>query len=162
MNGNPPGTASAQPTPWFRHFARVLLLGSIGLLCSGQQFPLGQIRDFTVPEYHPAPNETRMKSLLQGAEALPQEGGRILVRQLKLQTFDVKGNGEFVMMADDCLYDPDKREASSPGSLRMMTADGRFSTEGEGFLWHDRDSRLIISNRVHTVIQSGSAAPPAS
>jgi hypothetical protein len=118
-----------------------------------QQFPLGQFRDFSLPEYHDPPYQSQLKSLLQGAEAMPQGEGRILIRQLTVETFREDGVAEFVMRADDCLYDPQQHRASSAGPLEMETADGRFSTRGEGFLWRERDSILTISNRVHTVIR---------
>jgi hypothetical protein len=132
------------------------------LLIAGlaQQFPLGQFRDFSLPEYYEAPNATQMKSLLQGDEAVPKGEGRILIRKLKLETFRETGAGDFVLQADDCLYDTKRRTAESPGPLVMRTADGRFSTEGEGFLWRESDSILIISNRVHTVIRAGQVKMP--
>lgn len=120
-----------------------------------QQFPLGRFKDFNLPQYYAPPHATQMKSLLQGAEALPQDGGRILIKQLKLQTFREDGAGEFILLAEDCLYDPEQRSAHSPGALEMKTADGLFFTVGEGFLYRETESSLIISNRVHTVIQTG-------
>jgi len=121
-----------------------------------QQFPAGMFfRDFSLPQNYGPPHETQMKSLLQGAEAVSQEGGGILIQKLKLQTFREDGVGEFVLQADNCLYDPKRHHASSPGPLEMRTADGRFSTAGEGFLWRETESTLIISNRVHTVIHTG-------
>jgi lipopolysaccharide export system protein LptA len=47
----------------------------------------------------------------------------------------------------------------------VQTADGKFSIEGEGFLWQQTNSSLFISNRVHTIVhpellgQSSSNAP---
>ena len=138
----------------------VVLFAALLLACVAQQFPLGQFRDFSLPEYYDAPHETQMKSLLQGEEAVPKAEGKILIKKLKLQTFREDGGGEFVMQADDCLYDTDRRTAESPGPLVMKTADGRFSTQGEGFLWRENDSVLIISNRVHTVIRAGQVRMP--
>lgn len=139
-----------------------MLFPALLLACIAQQFPLGQFRDFSLPEYYDAPHETRMKSLLQGEEAVPEAEGKILIKKLKLETFREDGGGEFVMQADDCLYDTSRRTAESPGPLVMKTADGRFSTEGEGFLWRESDSVLIISNRVHTVIRADQAKMPNS
>ncbi|MCU0788417.1 MAG: hypothetical protein MUC91_09555 [Verrucomicrobia bacterium] len=139
--------------------ARAVFLSGCLLVAVGsvaQQFPAGMFfKDFSLPQNYGPPHETRMKSLLQGAEAVSQEGGGILIQKLKLQTFREDGAGEFVLQADTCLYDPKLRNASSPGPLEMRTADGRFSTAGEGFLWREAESRLIISNRVHTVILTG-------
>ena len=83
-------------------------------------------------------------------------------KKLKLETFQKDGTGEFILLADDCLYDSAERRAASAGPLEMKTADGRFFTEGEGFLWQERESILTISNRVHTVIRIGPAGAPKS
>lgn len=132
----------------------------IALGCLAQPLPLGQFRDFSLPSFHSAPHETQMKSLIEGREAVPQDGGRILIRQLKLQTFREDGAGQFILQAADCLYDPDRRSAASEGPLEMRTADGRFFTEGEGFLWRETEAILTISNRVHTVIRPASTTSP--
>lgn len=140
-----------------------MFLGAVCLLLwmlsRAQQFPLGQFKDFQLPEYHAPPNETRLKTLVEGAEAVPQDGSRVLIRKLTLKTYREDGTGEFVMRAEDCLYDLEKRQASSPGPLLLKTADGNISTEGVGFLWRDRESTLTLSNRVHTVIYSNGNKP---
>lgn len=130
------------------------LLFLVLLGCMAQQFPFGEFRDFSLPEYYDAPHATQMKSLLQGEEAVPSAEGKILIKKLKLQTFREDGEGEFIMRANDCFYDIEARSAASSGPLVMRTADGRFSTEGEGFLWRENESILIISNRVHTVFHA--------
>ena len=86
--------------------------------CLAQQFPMGQFRDFSLPEYYDVPHETQMKSLVQGEEALPQGAGQILIKRLKLQTFREDGAGEFIMLSEDCLYDSKQRTATSPGPLQ--------------------------------------------
>jgi len=137
-----------------------LLLGMFAVLVMGQQFPLGHFRDFSVPEYYPPPRQLQMKSLLQGQEAVPVQEGRILIKKLRLETFAEDGTAEFLLSADDCLYDPEESTAASGGPLAMETADGRFSTRGRGFLWRERDSVLTISNSVHTVIRTRAAGAP--
>ena len=69
-----------------------------------------------------------------------------------------------VVRSANAFTTPGSRSASSPGPLRAQTGDGRFSIEGEGFLWLQTNSSLFISNRVHTVVQPefiepGSSAP---
>jgi len=123
---------------------------------------MGQIKDFSLPEYYDVPHEKQMKSLLQGEEAQPLGEGRVLIKQLRLETFREDGTGEFILLARDCLYDSKTRSATSPGPLQMKTVDGRFFTEGKGFLWQENESRLTISNQVHTIIRPGPAEPPRS
>ena len=80
----------------------------------------------------------------------------------EIQTFRQDGAGEFVLSADDCLYDTEQRTAMSAGPLKMMTADGRIQTEGQGFLWNDDAAVLTISNNVHTVIRDVPTETPKS
>jgi lipopolysaccharide export system protein LptA len=66
------------------------------------------------------------------------------------------------MEAPQCVYDSAQRQASSPGQLQVQTGDGRLSVEGEGFLWTQSDSHLIISNQVRALIQRAGTNPPAA
>ena len=110
----------------------------------------GQGLKFT--EYYEAPHETQLKSLLEGAQAQQQPDGRWLITEPKCQTFRVTGEGELVVTAPECLYDPGEQTIASAGPLRVQTADGRFTIEGEGFLWQQISSTLLVSNRVHTTL----------
>jgi hypothetical protein len=120
------------------------------------------VKDFRVPEYYDPPHETQLRSLLQGAEAQPEPGGLVLIRDLKLQTFGVNGEYQVLVEAPHCVFDSVQRAARSPGRLQAQTADGKFYLEGEGFLWQQTNSNLIISNRVHTVISSVPKKTPKS
>jgi hypothetical protein len=60
-----------------------------------------------------------------------------------------------VVRAPQCTYAVMAGVASSAGHIEMQTGDGKFHIEGDGFLWRQNDSLLIISNRVHSVIQGG-------
>ena len=136
-------------------FATGMVWLSVWLAVEAQMIPFGQFKDFALPEYHPPPHEGQIKTLVRGAEAIPQDDGGFLIKQLRLETFRVDGTAEFVLKAEDCLYNTKRQEASSAEPLAMETADGRFSTVGVGFLWREDESVLTISNRVHTVIHTG-------
>jgi lipopolysaccharide export system protein LptA len=41
----------------------------------------------------------------------------------------------------------------------VETADGGFSIEGEGFLWRQTNSTLLVSNRVHTILHPELVGP---
>jgi lipopolysaccharide export system protein LptA len=113
----------------------------------------GKVKNFKVsPESYPAPHQQQMKSLLRGTEAEPQSNNRILVREATLETFRENGERELLIQAPECLYDPAQHSASSAGRLRVQTAEGKFSIEGQGFWWQQTNSSLSISNNVHTVI----------
>jgi hypothetical protein len=120
-----------------------------------QQATTGQANNFSSVEYFEPPRQTMMKSRLSGAEAQPQAGGLLVIRQLKLETFDSNGVPGLIVKAPHCVYDTQRGVASSPGHLRLETADGSSHVEGDGFLWRQTDSFLTISNNVQTVIEAG-------
>ncbi len=120
-----------------------------------QQNSVPHATNFTSTEYYEPPNQKQVKSILSGAEALPQPGGLLIVKQLKLETYDLNGKLEWVVLAPECIYDTFKGVANSAGRLEVHTGDGKFRVEGEGFLWRQSDSFLTISNNVHTVVENG-------
>ncbi len=120
--------------------------GSLGL--SGIQ------KGFKAAEFFGPPNETRMQSLLQAEKVQPFSEKLFLLSGLTLQTYREDGEPELLIKAPQCLYDRDAKSASSPGPLRVTTADGKFSIEGEGFSLLQTNSSLIISNRVWTMIDA--------
>ncbi len=134
----------------------VLLLGAgLSLVCTSvvAQRVL-EAKGFQTADYYDAPHETQMKSLLKGARARPLENDQVYVYDgTELRTFRESGEAELVVRAPEYTYDQPRQSASSPGPLQMQTADGRFSIEGEGFLWRQTNSALFISNRVHTIVQ---------
>jgi hypothetical protein len=118
------------------------------------------VTNFSAPEFYPPPHQSQLKSLLQGAEGRTQPAGRVLIEKAKLQTYKQDGSRELVITAPQCLYDSAERTASSAGAIRGESADGRFVTEGEGFLWGQTNSSLFISNKVHTLVQGELMARP--
>jgi len=125
-----------------------------GGLCA-QQPTTGHANDFSSVEYFEPPHQLTMKSRLSGAEAQPLSGGLLLIRQLRLETFDTNGVPGLIVKAPECVYDTVHGLANSPGHLRLETADGSSHVEGDGFLWRQTDSFLTISNHVQTVIEAG-------
>jgi len=110
--------------------------------------------DFASVEYFEPPHQQQMKSRLSGAEAQPQAGGLLVIKQLQLETFKPDGKPEITVTAPECVYDTFKRTASSPGHLQVRTGDGKIHVEGDGFLWRQNDSFLTISNHVRTLIEN--------
>ncbi len=137
-------------------------LGSIGPLASAQT--LGgnvridkPIKGFKVAEPHASPYETRMKSLLEGGKGLPLGGSIILLsEEVTLRTFSITNTPQIVVKCRECFYNSTNHEVNSAGPIHMQTADGKFQIEGTGFLWRQTNSSLVISNNVHTLIQSAS------
>ena len=114
----------------------------------------GHTRDFTSVKYYDAPNATRMKTRLSGAEAQPLSGELLAIKQPKLESFSTNGSLQAVIEAPECIYDMQSNTVNSAGHLRMQSGDGRIRVEGDGFLWRQNDSFLTISNHHHTMIES--------
>jgi hypothetical protein len=112
--------------------------------------------DFSSVEYFDAPHQQQMKSRMSGAEAQPQPGGLLAIKQLKLEMFNTNGVTQAVVEAPECVYESlngTNGTASSPGHLQIRTGDGNLQIDGEGFLWRQTNQWLTISNHVQTVIQ---------
>jgi hypothetical protein len=131
------------------------LLFAIALGVGAQQNGLQHANNFTSTEYYGPTNQQQIKSILSGAEALPQPGGLLIIKQLKLEMFNPDGRLEWVVNAPECVYDTFKGVANSPGHLEVRSGDGKFRTEGDGFLWRQSEQFLTISNNAHSVIENG-------
>jgi hypothetical protein len=129
--------------------------GDIAVDTPAPQDAAGHTRDFTYVEYYTQPNPTQMKSRLSGAEAQPEPGGLLVIKQFKLETFKTNGSPQAIVEAPECVYDTLHNTANSAGHLQLQSGDGKIRTEGDGFLWRQDDSFLTISNHVHTVIETG-------
>ena len=130
----------------------MLALGLALFPWPGRAQPVVGGQGFKFAEYYDPPHESQMKSLLEGARAQRQPDGRIQVTEAKWRTFRENGAGELAVEAPECVYDSGQRSISSSGPLRVQTADGKFSIQGEGFRWQQTNSTLLVSNRVHTII----------
>jgi hypothetical protein len=131
------------------------LLFAIALGVGAQQNGLQQANNFASTEYYGPTNQQQIKSILSGSEALPQPGGLLLIKQLKLEMFSPAGRLEWVVNAPECVYDTFKGVANSPGHLEVRSGDGKFRTEGDGFLWRQSEQKLTISNNVCSMIENG-------
>jgi hypothetical protein len=126
-------------------FALLLLaLGSALFPRPGCAQPIEVKGPFKIAEYYT--NSTKMKSLLEGASALPQPGGRSLVTEAKYQRFGTNNEVELNVEAPQCLYDDGQKAISSSGPLRMQVVNGKFSIEGEGFLYGVTNSTFPIAS----------------
>jgi hypothetical protein len=129
-----------------------VLVGSLGPLAALlAQLPAGtRAKGFQFPIYD---GENRLNCFVRGGAARTLPGGLIEIEQLQLQTYKPDGQADFVVEAPHCTFDPQRRTASSPGALQARTADERLAIRGEGFSWSQADGRLVISNRVQTVLR---------
>jgi hypothetical protein len=120
-----------------------------------QPLPTGaDAGDFSSVEYFDAPHQQQIKSEISGAEAEPVEGGLLRIKQMKLERFEVDGKAQLIVNAPECVYNPANGEAYSPGEVHMQTfGDQQLWMDGQGFLWRQSESFLIISNHVQTIFQ---------
>jgi len=126
-----------------------------------QQMPIGHATAFNSDMYFGPPNEDKVKMKLAGTEALPQPGGSLEIKNLRVETFSTNGVTQLQAESPLCTYRLIDSTVDSAGHLEVRSGDGRFHTSGEGFclvLKQDATS-LYISNRVHTVIEIGLLKP---
>ncbi len=149
---------SRPPTPFSAERVRASLC-ALALVCAFAPAPAAaqrvlEAKGFQTADYFDPPHETQMKSLLTGSRARPLENDQVLVYDgTELRTFRESGEPELIVRSSEYVYDQRAQTASSAAPLHVQTADGRFSIDGEGFLWQQTNSALFISNRVHTVAQ---------
>jgi hypothetical protein len=121
------------------------------VLLRAQPVPFGgHVTDFYFPEFYPPPNQNQVRYQLRSAEAEPQPGGLVQLKDAKLEAFQENGVRTMTIFAADCRFDTVKRTASSAGPLRLESGDGQLRIEGTGFLWQQTNSVLIISNQQRT------------
>jgi hypothetical protein len=130
---------------------------ALGIFSLAQVIPRqGVQKRIKFPEYDRATG--RIKSLLTGKQAIPQNNGQILVVGARLETYVYDGavrNIDLIIEAPRCLFNFKTRVASSAGPMRAFRADGEAKIEGRGFVWEQRSSTLVISNAVRTVMENG-------
>jgi len=141
-----------------RWFAAGWLAAAISCLAVAdsrcQQFPVGgSATDFSAVQYFEAPHPLQIKSRLSGAQAQPLPGGLLLIKQIKLETFETNGSPQLIANAPECIYNPSTGVANSPGEVHMRTGSGQLRMDGQGFLWQERESFLTISNRIQTILE---------
>lgn len=106
--------------------------------------------------------QNRTNFMLTGLEAMPLANGQFQIKQARLETYKPDGRLDIVAEMPDCTYDTRQRIAFSSGRLEARTGDSRLAISGEGFAWHQPESRLVISNRVRTVIRNPTSTKSVS
>lgn len=137
------------------------MLGLAVLVGGGAGLERIIVKNFSVcPAHYPPPNQVRMKSLLEGAQAQALNATQYLVTEAKLQTFQTNGHRELLVETPQCIYNSAQRSVSSSETLRVSAGEGKFSIAGEGFLWQQTNASLalsnsaglVISNQVHSIV----------
>lgn len=137
-----------------KFFAVLFLICSPGIFAQSNR---QHASDFSSVEYFNPPYERQMHWRISGAEAQPLTGGLLLIKKLKIEKFEENGKLSSVVEAPECLYDRLKLIAYSAGPIELRSGDAKFRVTGDGFLFHQTNSLLTISNNVRTVIKETSA-----
>lgn len=105
--------------------------------------------------YHGAPGQKdKLKTRFNGAEASIQFNSPLIpIKGLRLESYDPEGKTNWIVEADDCLYDREKKTAVSTNHLRVTASGGALRIEGRGFFWRQGDDSLTISNDTRATIQ---------
>ena len=118
----------------------------------GQSPVTGTVKGGFRTMLHDAQN--RKKTLIEGKTATSgTTAGTFSLTELHLETYRDNGQTDMIANAPECTLDMNARVASSSGPLHATTSDGRLTISGEGFYYDQKNSRLVISNRVHTIIR---------
>jgi hypothetical protein len=104
-------------------------------------------------DYFEPPYQNQKKSLLAGAEAEFQTATIILLKQVRLETYQVTGEKELIVETPSCTFDLTRHMAFSNGPIKAQTGTGDLRVEGVGFSW-----RQTQTNKIHTVIKRPLAA----
>ncbi len=138
-----------------RHEKRLAVAGALAVAAlqteASNATSLGTARGIRIPFYEGGAQQPT--SILLGKTATPVEGGKYLVTEMRVENFSFGPTGrtmEFVIEAPQCLVDPARKVASSPGRIVVSRTDGSFMTTGIGFEFRQLESTLNISNQVST------------
>lgn len=97
----------------------------------------------------------QVRARFGGATAVPLGTNRFDVQKLAVDTFSSAGEPELSATAPRCevALAGGSFVAQSPGEIRIVQADGRFTLQGEGFHWDHGAQRLALSNRVRARVK---------
>jgi hypothetical protein len=150
------GMTRAGSWAWQRGLSRRLALLWLVLLAgiplSAQNISFGSPKNFSIPDYFAGSNKKR--SVMTGAQAIPQSASQVLIKGLHIETYDKAGVTNLIVEAPECQFDYSSKNAWSAGPLQVRDALGRFTlTNDAGFLWKQTNSYLSVSNKVRATIR---------
>src|ERR1700739_3423449 len=95
-----------------------------------QEIPIASgASDFNSVQYYKAPHQQDIEGLFSGAEAEPLPGGLLLIKQAKIEKFDLTGKLQVVAEAPECIYDPVNNVANSAGKVHVRSGDGKMKID---------------------------------
>lgn len=145
-----------------RHERRLSVAGALAVAAVESRLTgtAGTARGIRIPFYEG--DARQPTSVMLGKTAVPVEGGRYLVNDLRVENYSHGADGtvtNFVIEAPRCLIDPARKVANSEGRMVISRPDGSFLMTGTGFEWRQAESFLTISNDVSTHLTSAGLNP---
>jgi hypothetical protein len=137
----------------------VFALGAAAFLHAAQPFNIGKPINPKYTDYFDPPNHLQKRAIVTGSEAESEGMNLVRLKKVHIESFQVTGEPEAVLDADEALYDRAAQTVSSAGRIQARTADGRFSVSGVGFSMTLTNKSLMISNNVRTVIRGLGSTP---
>ena len=140
---------------WLLQLGALAFAGTalFSLLAHAQPVSFGKGTNVKYRDYYDPPNQSKLRAVVQGSEAVPEGRSRVRMKNLHIESFHENGELESIVDAPDCIYDHESRTASSDGPMKARTADGRMRIEGTGFSLTLTNKSLTISNNVRTVMR---------
>lgn len=137
----------------------IFVLGAAAFLHAAQPLNIGKPINPKYTDYYDPPNELQKRAVVSGSEAETEGTNLVRLKKVHIETFQLTGEVDAIVDADDAVYDREAHAVSSPGAIQARTADGRFSVSGTGFSLTLTNKSLMISNNVRTVIRGLGATP---
>jgi hypothetical protein len=131
----------------------------VSLFAHAQTMSFGKGSNVTYRDYYDPPNQSKVRAIVRGAEAIPEGKGRVRLKNLHIESFRENGELEAVVDAPDCVYDHALRTASSDGPLKARSADEQLQMQGVGFLLSLTNQSLYISNNFQISMHHLKLAP---
>jgi hypothetical protein len=132
--------------------ALLWLVFMAGVSLSAQIISFGTPKNFSIPDYYAGSSQKR--SVMTGAQAIPQADNQVLIKGLHIETYDKAGVTNLIVEAPQCQFDYSSKNAWSSGPLLVRDALGRFNLKNDsGFLWKQTNSYLNVSNKVRLTIR---------
>jgi lipopolysaccharide export system protein LptA len=137
----------------------ILALAGLGLIVIAQNLPRARVKNgITIPHYD---ENGTIDAVFSASDINTLPKGLVEAQQFMIKTIrnGDETNIEMIVAAPECIFDraPTVYSAWSAGKLRLFTPTTNYLIEGEGFLWRQTktNAHLVISNRVHTIIRTG-------
>ncbi len=126
-------------------------VGLLFTLSARAQVIEGQAKKGVHAQYNQKTGKPEWVATYQSASPIANDTE--LIQGLQLVLFNSEGRSNLVVATPQCVFDLRNKVVSSTEALQARSVSGEMSLEGEGFECRLADERLVISNRVHAVIQ---------